>query len=209
MNRDAGITAGYHSGQDASLLADPAFIDDLRRQMVRFASAQLSDVHMAEDAVQEALVGALRNAGSFAGRAAFKTWVFAILKNKIADALRRRQRLAEHVPLLSSDDEADLIDEVFDRRGMWKATERPAEWGNPEAAMMDKDFWRVFDACLDNLPAQQGRLFMMREFVDMDTREICSEAGISINNLNVILHRARLRLRSCLEIHWFTKGARP
>jgi RNA polymerase sigma-70 factor (ECF subfamily) len=195
--------------QDASLLADPAFVDDLRRQMVRFAGAQLADLHMAEDAVQEALVGALKNAGSFAGRAAFKTWVFAILKNKIADALRQRQRLAEHVALPALDDEDDVIEEVFDRRGMWKQTERPADWGNPEAEMLDRDFWRVFEACLEHLPAQQGRLFMMREFVDMDTSEICSEAGISINNLNVILHRARLRLRSCLEIHWFTKGARP
>jgi RNA polymerase sigma-70 factor (ECF subfamily) len=201
--------AGSGMRQDASLLADPAFVDDLRRQMVRFAGAQLADLHMAEDAVQEALVGALKNAGSFAGRAAFKTWVFAILKNKIADALRQRQRLAEHVALPALDDEDDVIEEVFDRRGMWKQTERPADWGNPEAEMLDRDFWRVFEACLEHLPAQQGRLFMMREFVDMDTSEICSEAGISINNLNVILHRARLRLRSCLEIHWFTKGARP
>ncbi len=68
-------------------LADPVFLQGLRQQMLRFASSQLSDASLAEDVVQEALIGALKNARSFGGRAALKTWVFAILKNKIADAL--------------------------------------------------------------------------------------------------------------------------
>jgi len=84
---------GEPKSERASLLADTEFLESLRRQMLKFATLQLSDAHLAEDAVQEALIGALKNAKSFGGRAALKTWVFAILKNKIADVLRQKQRL--------------------------------------------------------------------------------------------------------------------
>ena len=77
---------------DAADLSDPAFVTELRRRMLRFATLQLSDPSLAEDAVQDALIGALRNARSFTGRAADRTWVFAILRHKIADVLRDRQR---------------------------------------------------------------------------------------------------------------------
>jgi len=80
------------ASESSSLLADTGFLESLRRQMLKFATLQLSDANLAEDAVQEALIGALRNARTFAGRAALKTWVFAILKNKIADILRQKQR---------------------------------------------------------------------------------------------------------------------
>ncbi|MFZ2662825.1 MAG: sigma-70 family RNA polymerase sigma factor, partial [Rhodoferax sp.] len=83
------------AASDTSVLADTAFLNDLRRQMIKFASLQLSNSHAAEDAVQEALMGALKNAKSFAGRAALKTWVFAILRNKIADSLRQKMRMVD------------------------------------------------------------------------------------------------------------------
>ncbi len=76
-------------------MSDPVFLGELRRQMLKFATLQLNNPDLAEDAVQEALIGAIKNASSFARKAAFKTWVFAILKNKIADTLRQRHRLVE------------------------------------------------------------------------------------------------------------------
>lgn len=187
-------------------LSDPAFIAALRRQMLRFATLQLGNPDLAEDAVQEALIGAMKNADSFAGNAAFKTWVFAILKNKIADTLRQRQRLVEASRLLHSDEEEEDFDALFKPNGHWQPDERPQAWGNPEGAVHDQQFWRVFEACLDHLPGQQARLFMMREFVEMETPEICAAVGISVSNLNVSLHRARLRLRECLENKWFVAG---
>lgn len=191
----------------AVTLDDPAFLTDLRAQMLKFATLQLSDPTAAEDAVQEALTGALRNATSFGGRSALRTWVFAILKNKIVDTLRQRQRRAEILPLLDAESDDEETTELFDRRGMWRPENRPTDWGNPEDELLGKEFWRVFDACLNHLPTQQGRVFMMREFLDMATTEICAEADITISNLNVLLHRARLRLRGCLENHWFAKEA--
>lgn len=184
-------------------LADKTYLEDLRRQMVKFATLQLRDQALAEDAVQEALIGAMKNAASFKGHAALKTWVFAILKNKIADTLRQRSRLVEASRLLGSDQDDDDLDELFDRKGFWQPDERPQTWVNPETTMQDKQFWRVFEACLDNLPGQQARVFMMREFIELESHEVCAALGMSVSNLNVTLYRARLRLRECLENRWF------
>lgn len=188
---------------------DPVFLQDLRRQMLRFATLQLSDANLAEDAVQEALIGAFKSANRFGGRAALKTWVFAILKNKIADVLRQRQRLHEVDLMLHSHEEGEDFRELFDARGFWQADERPAAWGDPDQAVHSAQFWRVFETCLDHLPNQQARVFMMREFIELETPEICEAVGITVSNLNAMLHRARLRLRECLENNWFAPGEAP
>jgi len=187
------------------LLADPAYIEELRRQMVKFAQLQLSDGHAAEDAVQEALVGAMAGVKRFAGRAALKTWVFAILKNKIADALRQKQRLIDASSLLREGEEEEDFSELFDKRGHWRSSESPVPWREPEDAFSQGQFWTVFEACLEGLPAKQARIFMMREFVELESEEICAAAEISMSNLFVVLHRARLRLRECLENNWFLR----
>lgn len=190
----------------SSLLSDTEFLENLRRQMLKFATLQLSDPHLAEDAVQEALIGALKNAGSFGGRAALKTWVFAILKNKIADVLRHKQRLVNASSLMREDEEDENFSSLFDSKGFWKADERPAAWANPEQSLREAQFWRVFEACLEHLPGNQARVFMMREFIELDSHEICATVGITVSNLNVMLHRARIRLRECLENQWFVEG---
>lgn len=187
----------------ASRLTDDAFLNDLRQQMIKFAILQLRDKDMAEDAVQEALIGALKNVKSFDGRAALKTWVFAILKNKIIDVLRQKKRLINVSDLLRKDDEDGDILALFDQKGMWRLDERPADWGDPEVALRERDFWRVFEACLEGLPPKQARVFMMREFIELETDEICATVEITVGNLNVMLHRARLRLRECLENKWY------
>lgn len=190
----------------ANLLTDPAYLEEIRRQMLRFATLQLSDSHQAEDAVQEALIGAMKNAASFGARAAFKTWVFAILKNKIADTLRQKQRTVNIGSLQREDDDEGDISELFDRKGAWQADERPVAWGNPEAALRENEFWKVFEACLEHLPPKQARVFMMREFIELDADEICKSLDLTTTNLHVLLHRARLRLRECIENKWYLQG---
>ena len=185
---------------------DPDSLGRLRGDMLKFARLQLGADDEAEDAVQEALVGALRNAGNFRGQAALKTWVIAILKNKVADILRQRQRRPLLASQMWSNEDEGAIPEIFDRRGMWRDAMRPASWENPEAELNTSQFLAVFDACLNRLPAQQSRVFMMREVIELDTPEICSELGLSVANVHVILHRARLSLRACLQAHWFSEG---
>lgn len=187
--------------------ADPQFIAALRGDMLRFARLQLGQDDEAEDAVQEALAGALRNADRFNGQVALKTWVIAILRNKIADILRQRHRR----PLLGSDapNDDDHSSSLFDHRGMWREADRPSAWENPESGLHSRQFHVAFDACLNRLPPQQGRVFLMREVVELGTGEICAELGISVSNVHVLLHRARLSLRSCLERNWFHEGSDP
>jgi len=187
-------------------LTDDTFLQDLRRQMLRFATVQLSDSHLAEDVVQEALVGALKGTQAFRGQAALKTWVFAILKNKIADALRQKHRAGEARALLHEDGESEDFSDAFRPNGHWQPVSRPAAWSHPQEALDQTQFWRVFELCLDQLPVKQGRAFMMREFIEMSTEEICLEMDVSLTNLNVLLHRARMRLRECLNIKWFQVG---
>jgi len=194
---------------DTSLLADTVFLTELRAQMTRFAVLQLSDTHLAEDAVQEALIGALKNVGSFTGKAALKTWVFAILKNKIADLLRKHQKLVTQGSFLRGEEDDEALSALFDQKGFWRVEERPASWDSPQHAFDQKEFWQIFEICLDNLPGSQARVFMMREFVELDSNEICASVGITTSNLNVLLHRARLRLRECLENRWFDRGEQP
>lgn len=172
-----------------------------RPQLLRFARLQLRSDAQAEDAVQEAMLAALAGADKFAGASQAKTWVFAILRNKIIDELRRRAREGNVADYATDEEEGDDLDELFDRRGHW--TEPPAAWGDPESALENSQFWVVFEACLDGVPAKPGRVFMMREILGLETEEICKELSISASNCWVLLHRARLGLRECLSLRWF------
>ena len=189
---------------------DAAFLTGVRRDMLRFAALQLRDAQLAEDVVQEAMLSALNGAQQFAGRSALKTWIFAILRNKIVDAIRYKSRSINLSAL--APDEATL-DEAFDAQfksnAHWDPDQRPADWGDPEAALHQTQFWAVFDACLGHLPDNTARVFMMREFLELDTAEVCKELNISSSNCHVILHRARNGLRSCLEGSWFASGDAP
>ncbi|MBI3523511.1 MAG: sigma-70 family RNA polymerase sigma factor [Betaproteobacteria bacterium] len=191
-----------NSGQ---LSQDTLYLSELRCDMLRFSSIQLRDDQLAEDVVQEALMAALSGEKSFSGRAAFKTWVFAILRNKIVDAIRQRCR-SINVSTLSPDEENldQAFEALFKPNARWHIESRPRDWGDPEAVLHQEQFWIVFDACLNHLPENTARVFMMREFLEFDTIEVCAELDITISNCHVILHRARNGLRRCLEQTWFS-----
>ena len=172
-----------------------------RGYLMRFARLQLRNDAWAEDAVSETLLAALAKPLAFEARSQLKTWLVGILKHKIIDALRQRQR---EVALDSGtdDDRADPMDHMpFKVDGHF--AERPADWGNPEQDLKSRQFMAVMDACTQKLPPVQGRLFLMREWLEMSSEEICKELALTPTNLYVQLHRARLRLRECLELNWF------
>ncbi|WP_417504776.1 RNA polymerase factor sigma-70 [Marinomonas gallaica] len=190
------------SGQ---LFHNNEFMNDLRLQMLKFAILQVRNEALAEDAVQDAMLSAYQNIDRFNRQAALKTWVFAILKNKLIDILRKEKRYTTASILeegASLNDEA-LIDHLFTENGHWQKDERPQKWDEPDHGVESKHFWRIFDTCLEALPAKYSRLFMMREFLELDTNEICDNEEVTVSNLNTTLFRARLRLRECLEDNWF------
>lgn len=181
-------------------------VDRHRRYLIRIAQLQLRDADLAEDVVQETLVAALGARDGFSGRSSVKTWLTGILKHKIVDAIRQRQR--QPVIAATFDDEADLdaFDPLFKDDGAWEAP--PADWGDPENALARREFMDVMERCLERLPPNTARVFVMREVMDLETDEICKELSITANNLWVILYRARMALRQCLEQNWFADGSR-
>ena len=173
-----------------------------RAYLLRFARLQLRNEAWAEDAVSETLLAALSKPQSFGNRSQLKTWLVGILKHKVIDQLRRHKREAT---VLTTDDNEDLDDLLFAPDGHWR--EMPADWGNPDDVLRQRQFFDVMQACLDVLPPTQARVFMMREWLELDSAEICKELGITATNLWVLLHRARLRLQACLQERWFGRAA--
>lgn len=175
----------------------------LRADMMRFAQMQLRNSETAEDLVQESIEAALRKSSSFAGHSTLKTWVFAILRNRIIDHLRQAARTVTMSSLVQDDEDwQENLEALFNERGGWRDGPRPVAWPNPEDSMQSRQFWVVFEACLTHLPANTSRVFMMREFLGFDADEICAQLGITVSNCHVILHRARLKLRHCLGKAW-------
>ena len=174
-------------------------VQALRPQLLRYARAQLRQAEWAEDAVSDTVLAALERPTAFAGASQLKTWLVGILKHKLIDQLRRHQREAT---TLDADDACNVDELLFDASGHWRTP--PAAWpDHPEALLTQRQFLAVLDACVERLPAAQGRAFMMREWLELDAEEICKELAISSTNLWVLLHRARLRLRDCLQQSWF------
>ncbi|HEY5994064.1 MAG TPA: sigma-70 family RNA polymerase sigma factor [Gallionellaceae bacterium] len=176
----------------------------MRHDMLKFARLQLRDEAAAEDAVQEALAAAISARAQFGNRAQLKTWVFGILKHKIVDIIRARARspgagqAIEEIP-------EDAYDDLFNQQDRWQEESRPSGWGNPEQSYASRQFWLVFELCLTRLPENTARIFMMREMLGLETAEICKELSISSTNCWVVLHRARMGLRLCLEERWFKR----
>ena len=179
-------------------------LNALRPDLLRFARLQLRDAGAAEDAVQETMLAALTGSHRFESRSSYKTWLISILRNKIVDIIRSQSRDLPASALADDEEGDDLLDEsLFDPRGHWQPGARPARWADPEASFEQQQFWKVFEACLDHLPPKTARVFLMREFLGLETGEICKETGISSSNCWVVLHRARMGLRTCLETRWF------
>lgn len=173
---------------------------ELRTYLLKFARLQLRNDAWAEDAVSETVLAALAKPQSFSQRSQLKTWLVGILKHKIIDTIRLHGREVSSSP--SDDDEGDLLDALsFKPDGHF--VQAPTDWGNPEQELGSRQFFEVLEACADKLPATQGRLFLMREWLELSSEEICKELALTPTNLYVQLHRARLRLRECLELNWF------
>ncbi|WP_275286341.1 sigma-70 family RNA polymerase sigma factor [Halomonas elongata] len=179
-------------------------LEAVRPRLVSFALLHLRDKAQAEDAVQDTLVTAMEKSDSFSGRAGYETWVFGILKHKLLDAMRAQQHSGRWQPL-ENEASDDVVDRLFRQNGRWEQHARPTSWGEPEASFENETFWRVFDACMIGLPDNLARIFSLRELMGLSTRDICHEVGIKENNCWVMLHRARLRLRACIESGWLTE----
>jgi len=168
--------------------------------LYRYARSRLQDASAVEDVVQETLLAAYQSQDRFTGRSSERTWLIGILRHKIIDYVRKdsRLQLCEDTALFET-----RMEETLDKRGHWRAA--PAEWAtNPRKAVEQKEFQRVLAECLEKLEPRFNTAFTMRELEGMEMSDICKALDITPNNLSVILHRARARLRNLLEERWLT-----
>ncbi|WLF83718.1 sigma-70 family RNA polymerase sigma factor [Moraxella sp. ZY210820] len=181
---------------------DTQQLEELRQQMLHFARLQLQQIDLAEDMVQEAFTSACQYAHTFQNQSAFKTWVFAILKHKIIDHFRAIKKCSS-----KEYQEIEYIENtLFHHNGNWdKDVFQVNEWKSTEQSVYQQQFWDILTICLENLPALQARVFIMREHLDMPSDEICQICQISSANLHTCLYRARLQLQVCLSEKWFNK----
>lgn len=169
--------------------------------LFRYAFFRVYETAVAEDLVQETFLAALQSFKNFQHRSSIKTWLTGILKHKIIDHFRKK---AKEQQIDDVEPHMNKLEDFFDQNGHWKI--KPAKWNaDPQKLFDQKEFIKVLHKCLSELPDRQAGAFILREIVGESTKEICKILNISTTNSWVLLHRARMYLRRCLEISWFTK----
>ena len=196
--------------------AEPARLSDPERwvaehgnYLFKYALLRLRDATKAEDMVQETFLAALKGGKGFAGRSAEKTWLVGIMKNKIGDYYRKAGRETSFTDLefyREEESEGFVPEGAF--KGGWIQELGPMEWSpDPGAGLDSQEFWKTFHECAGKLPKNISAAFCLREIDELDSKEVCRLLSISESNLWVMLHRARMALRRCLETNWFGKLA--
>lgn len=184
---------------------DPeTWVDQHGDALYRYALFRVQDAQVAEDLVQETLMAALRARDGFAGRSSVRTWLFGILKHKIIDHIRKVSRERPHEDIESL---IDMSGDVFDEQGGWKAS--PNEWATDPALLFQQhQFLETLQTCLLALPPRLNQAFTLRELDGLSTEEVRKVLQVSATNGGVMLHRARMRLRECLDRKWFDENGK-
>lgn len=187
---------------------DPTiWVDDHGDFLYRYAVVRLRDEALAEDCVQETLLSAIQSIGTYSGRSTERTWLTGILKHKIIDHFRKSVR---EQPINQDETDLSALDNFFNQSGRWKDhwhdDFEPADWRvTPEIAVEQSEFFKTFHRCLRKLPERVAGAFTLREIDGMGTDEICDVLQLTASNFWVIMHRARMNLRRCMELNWFKK----
>lgn len=179
------------------------WVDEHGDCLYRYALARVRAPEHAEDLVQETLLVAVRSQDRYSGRASERSWLVGILKHKIVDHFRNLGRETTFTDLEFLKDECSP---KFIEGGWWNHDRGPREWRpTADQAMQNAEFWQTFEACLGKLPTRVAAVFSLREMEDTSSKDVCQLLNISESNLWVMLHRARMALRECLEVRWFDR----
>lgn len=176
---------------------DPeAWVDRYGDALFHFALARVKNREIAEDLVQETFLAALKAQAHFKGQSSEKTWLYGILKHKVIDHYRKNKSVLYEQDLNMG---TENLDAFFNAKGAWQTM--PAHWRlNPGKSQEVREFLDHFYRCLADLPKKTADVFAYREIDGLSTREICNLLGITASNCWVILYRARMLLRKCLEL---------
>lgn len=183
-----------HSTTDGQQVNPEQWLDQYGDYLYRYAMSRLHDPEEAEEAVQETFVAGLRHRDQYRGQGSERAWLLGILKRKVIDCVRRRNRSGQQ----QTSEASDITEALFDSRGNWRSDPRMAAV-SPEELVSRQQFWEALHACLGRLPPRQADVFTLRELDGLSSDDICRLLDISYSNLGVLLHRARLGLSDCLK----------
>lgn len=188
---------------------DPnGWVEAYSDELFRFAYFRVNNYEQAEDLVQETFLAAVDDLPNFRGDCSEKTWLYNILKTKITDYYQRNEISPIHKLKVLSEQPDDAFFQHFFKieppeQGQWTHAATPNEWEAPANDLFVKaEFIRILQTCLSCLPEDQADVFRLKNIDDLKTPGICKELNISASSLWVLIHRAKLQLRECLEENW-------
>ena len=196
----------------AGSLDPESWVDEYGDYLYNYALLRVREGDIARDLIQETFLAAVRAKDDFARNSSIRTWLTAILKRKIIDYFRTSRR---EIPMSELEKSDAFSESLFRDTGKWiacwKIDRGPVKWGiAPADALEQEEFWRTLEDCLGKLPDTLSRAFVLREIEELSTDEICNVLDVTPTNLWVLLHRARVRLRQCIEDNWIRdKGSKP
>lgn len=171
-----------------------------------YAFSKTSKQELSEDLVQDTFLSALNSLPSFKGASSEKTWLFSILKNKITDYYRKastRNELSENI-FFNEGGPVSFLSNFFEEDGHWRKTASPHKWNTSTSDILEnKELMTALTNCLDKLPGNWNTVITEKFIEEKESEEICKELNLSSSNYWVIIHRAKLQLRACMEINWF------
>jgi RNA polymerase sigma-70 factor (TIGR02943 family) len=167
--------------------------------LYRYALSKVQDEQLAKDLVQETFLAALEKAANFKGDSTERTWLTAILRNKIIDVYRKRSSLSFQTEELANTEEEEFFNS---EKGHWNPPSYPRPFGTETDLLTNKEFAAILQQCLKKLPGLWLSVFTMRLIDEEQTDTICKELKVTASNFWVIIHRAKVNLRSCLQKNW-------
>lgn len=180
------------------------WVDAYGDRLFRYALSRVRDEGAAEDLVQDTLLAAFKSRERFKGESSELTWMTGILRNKLFELYRRQ---AKESPLGRAEEDEDPESEFFGARH-WTASAAPRDWGGEPARRAESaEFAAALRRCLDALSAGPARAFVLREMEGAAPEDAAEALGVSPGHLAVLLYRARMRLRRCLEKNHFAPEA--
>ncbi len=168
--------------------------DDLYRYIIR----RVKDDALAKDLVQETFLAAYKSRASYTPGSKPLAWLYTIIKNKMIDYYRSEQRK----PTDSLDDQPHIDAILFDNKGHWRNKPSSHFFSSDMDNAERDEFWRILGDCQNDLSYKQKLAFLFKYHEGWESEQICKELDISSSNYWVLIHRAKLKLRQCLEMKW-------
>ncbi|TKG90387.1 sigma-70 family RNA polymerase sigma factor [Puteibacter caeruleilacunae] len=183
------------------------WVSNYADELFRFAISRLNDTATAEDIVQDTFYSALNALKSFRGDCSEKSWLYNILRNKIIDYYRKTSK-SQSSNTIDSETEDQYLSRYFHQSGKytdhWMSKNGPHEWTEEADSNLQKDeFYEILRKCLTLLSPRASSVFVLKNMDELSSDDICKELNLSSSNYWVLMHRAKLQLRNCLEKNWY------